>query len=361
MTDEEIRDELLTALVAGHETTASSLAWAFEQLARAPEVQERLRASSTRRRRRYLDGDDQRGPAPRPVLPNAEPRLVKQADRDRRLDLPAGRRADRQRLPRAPRPGDLPRALRLPARALPRTGKPGTYTWIPFGGGRRRCLGASFALLEMRIVLRAAAERFTVAAAGPPPRHAAADDHDHAGRRRARAARRGGPAACTPAEGQILNVSANPVGFDEKGQVARFAALALVAPGCTAQISSRDLQGGTAGAHASQARRLLGRSGRRCHRRLQDRAGALGLLEGHRLRDDSAVVDVGAGTSDLSKMVAEMGGESRIICVDYDEGIVEAQRAAETDPAVEWRTADALEPVLRHRPRRRGHVLRHLA
>src|SRR5205814_1580450 len=45
--------------------------------------------------------------------------------------------------------------------------KPGTYTWIPFGGGRRRCLGVSFALLEMRVVLRAAAERFRVAPAGP--------------------------------------------------------------------------------------------------------------------------------------------------------------------------------------------------
>ena len=46
--------------------------------------------------------------------------------------------------------------------------KPGTYTWLPFGGGRRRCLGASFALLEMRVVLRAVAERFTVTPAGPP-------------------------------------------------------------------------------------------------------------------------------------------------------------------------------------------------
>jgi cytochrome P450 len=47
--------------------------------------------------------------------------------------------------------------------------KPGTYTWLPFGGGRRRCLGASFALLEMRVVLRAVAERFTIAPAGPAP------------------------------------------------------------------------------------------------------------------------------------------------------------------------------------------------
>jgi SAM-dependent methyltransferase len=72
-------------------------------------------------------------------------------------------------------------------------------------------------------------------------------------------------------------------------------------------------------------------------------AQVAGLLEGHRLPEDSAVVDVGAGTSHLSKMVAEMGGAPRIICVDYDDGIVQTMRAAETDPAVEWRTADARE------------------
>ncbi|HMJ04085.1 MAG TPA: cytochrome P450, partial [Conexibacter sp.] len=48
--------------------------------------------------------------------------------------------------------------------------KPGTYTWLPFGGGRRRCLGASFALLEMRLVMRAAAQRFAISADGPRPR-----------------------------------------------------------------------------------------------------------------------------------------------------------------------------------------------
>ena len=67
--------------------------------------------------------------------------------------------------------------------------KPGTYTWLPFGGGRRRCLGASFALLEMRVVLRAAAERFTVAPAGPRAPAEAARDHADAGRRRDRGAR----------------------------------------------------------------------------------------------------------------------------------------------------------------------------
>jgi SAM-dependent methyltransferase len=67
------------------------------------------------------------------------------------------------------------------------------------------------------------------------------------------------------------------------------------------------------------------------------------LLAGHRLPEDSAVVDVGAGTSGLAKIIAELGGAPRIICVDYDEAIVRNGRAAETDPAVEWRTADARE------------------
>jgi cytochrome P450 len=166
MTDEEIRDELLTALVAGHETTASSLAFAFEQLARAPHVQERLAADEDGR---YLEATINEVLRLRPVLPNAEPRLVKQDVTIGGHTYPAGTvlilaaalvHTDPDIYP-------APHAFR-PERFL--DNKPGTYTWIPFGGGRRRCLGASFALLEMRLVLRAAAERFTVHAAGPPAR-----------------------------------------------------------------------------------------------------------------------------------------------------------------------------------------------
>jgi cytochrome P450 len=103
------------------------------------------------------------------VLPNAEPRLVKQDVTIGGHTYPAGAvlilaaalvHTDPEIYPE-------PHAFR-PERFL--DAKPGTYTWIPFGGGRRRCLGASFALLEMRLVLRAAAERFTVHAAGPPER-----------------------------------------------------------------------------------------------------------------------------------------------------------------------------------------------
>ena len=68
------------------------------------------------------------------------------------------------------------------------------------------------------------------------------------------------------------------------------------------------------------------------------------MLEGHTLPDGSAVIDVGAGTSALSKMVAEYGGVSRIVCLDYDEEIVADGRAQETDPRVEWRVGDARDP-----------------
>jgi cytochrome P450 len=165
MTDAEIRDELLTALVAGHETTASSLAFAFEQLARAPEAQSRLAAGDEA----YLEATIDEVLRRRPVLPNPEPRLVKQPVEIGGWTYPEGvvLIGSAYLVHHDPAIYPQPHAFR-PERFL--TAKPGTYTWIPFGGGRRRCLGASFALLEMRVALRAAAERFTVAPAGAPRR-----------------------------------------------------------------------------------------------------------------------------------------------------------------------------------------------
>jgi cytochrome P450 len=165
MSDEEIRDELLTALVAGHETTASSLAFAFEQLARAPAAQERLASGDDA----YLEATINEVLRRRPVLPNPEPRLAKRAVEIGPWTYPEGivLIGSAYLVHHDPAIYPDPYAFR-PERFL--EAKPGTYTWIPFGGGRRRCLGASFALLEMRVVLRAAAERFAVAPAGPPQR-----------------------------------------------------------------------------------------------------------------------------------------------------------------------------------------------
>jgi hypothetical protein len=162
MTDDEIRDELMTALVAGHETTASSLAFAFEQIARAPHVQERLAAGDDA----YIEATITEVLRRRPVLPNPEPRLVMRPTEIGGWTYPAGvvLMASALLIHHDPAIYPDPYAFR-PERFLDT--KPGTYTWLPFGGGRRRCLGASFALLEMRVVLRAVAARFTVTPAGP--------------------------------------------------------------------------------------------------------------------------------------------------------------------------------------------------
>ena len=111
----------MTALVAGHETTASQLAWAFERLAREPRVAGRLADEiDAGESDEYLTATINEMLRLEPVLPNAEPRLTKQPVTDRRLRVSRRGRAAGQRLPRPPRPGDLSRAQRVPARALPR-------------------------------------------------------------------------------------------------------------------------------------------------------------------------------------------------------------------------------------------------
>ena len=164
MSNAEIRDELVTAVVAGHETTASQLAWLFMRLARAPWVVGRLVAE--------LDagGDDAYLTATlteiqrlHPVVSNAEPRLVKRPTTIGGVEYPAGVSilASLYLVHRDPSVYPEPERFQ-PERFL--GVKPGTYTWFPFGGGRRRCIGASFAQQEMNIVTAAVLRRFTLAA-----------------------------------------------------------------------------------------------------------------------------------------------------------------------------------------------------
>lgn len=162
MSPAELRDELMTALVAGHETTASQLAWGFERLAREPLVLERLYAELDDPEEAYLTATTQEILRHRPVLPHAEPRLTKRPVEIGGFHYPAGVMlvAYIHLVHHDPAIYPDPHAFR-PERFLERA--PGTYTWIPFGGGRRRCLGASFALLEMKLVLRAMLERFELA------------------------------------------------------------------------------------------------------------------------------------------------------------------------------------------------------
>jgi cytochrome P450 len=166
MSAQEIRDELMTALVAGHETTASQLAWTFERLAREPAVLERLQAEiDAGEQDEYLTATIHEVMRLRPVIPNAEPRLVKRPTRIGARTYPAGVSlfAAAYLMQHDPDIYPDPYAFK-PERFLGTT--PGTYTWIPFGGGRRRCLGASFATLEMKIVLRAALSRFALTGTG---------------------------------------------------------------------------------------------------------------------------------------------------------------------------------------------------
>jgi cytochrome P450 len=159
MSDAELRDELMTLLVAGHETTASELAWAFERLSREPRVLSRLREEvASGDGDAYLTATIQETLRRRPVLPNSAPRLVVEPVEIGGWRYPAGVCV----VPNAylvhhdPEIYEDPYAFR-PERFL--DSPPGTYTWIPFGGGRRRCLGASFAMLEMRVVLGAVLRR----------------------------------------------------------------------------------------------------------------------------------------------------------------------------------------------------------
>jgi cytochrome P450 len=157
MTTEELRDELMTLLVAGHETTASELAWAFERLAREPAARKRLVAEIRAGDDEYLMATIHETLRRRPVLPNAAPRLVMREVEIGGRTYPPGVALvpDTYSIHHDPEIYPDPYAFR-PERFLGQ--KPGTYTWIPFGGGRRRCLGASFAMLEMQAVLRATFE-----------------------------------------------------------------------------------------------------------------------------------------------------------------------------------------------------------
>jgi cytochrome P450 len=167
MSDTDLRDQLMTLLLAGHETTATALAWTFDLLLRHPGSLARLRESLAAGEEDYLRATISESLRLRPVIPLAGRRLARELSVDG-LTLPAGTdvspaiwlthtRADLYPEPFAFRPerflGDGPE----------------TYAWIPFGGGIRRCLGAAFAEFEMRIVLREVLTRCDLRKASPAP------------------------------------------------------------------------------------------------------------------------------------------------------------------------------------------------
>jgi cytochrome P450 family 135 len=172
LSDKELRDELLTLVLAGHETTANSLAWIWERLVRTPAAYDALRESvrSGDNAEEMIEATINEGMRSRPVIPMI----------GRRVTVP-------WRLGEYAVEADTPVAMSIlllhhredlypepfafkPERWLGR--KPGTYEWIPFGGGIRRCLGASLAMAEQRVVLDAMVRRLDIEADEPEPEHA---------------------------------------------------------------------------------------------------------------------------------------------------------------------------------------------
>ncbi len=154
MSDREIRDELMTLLSGGHETSASTLAWTFERLARSPAILDRLLEEiDADEGDAYMTATLQETLRCRPVIP-CLPRLVKR-------EIEIGDWTYSPGVALLPEPYLVhhdeslypePYVFR-PERFLEKP--PGTYTWIPFGGGRRRCIGIHFATMEMKVILRA--------------------------------------------------------------------------------------------------------------------------------------------------------------------------------------------------------------
>jgi cytochrome P450 len=172
LTDKELRDELLTLVLAGHETTANSLAWIWERLVRTPDAYDALRDSvrSGENAEEMIEATINEGMRSRPVIPMIGRRVTvpwRLGEYAVEADTPVAmsilllhHREDLYREPFAFKP----------ERWIGR--KPGTYEWIPFGGGIRRCLGASLAMAEQRVVLDAMVRRLDMEADDPEPEHA---------------------------------------------------------------------------------------------------------------------------------------------------------------------------------------------
>lgn len=192
MSDRELRDQLLTLLLAGHETTATALAWTVDLLLSNPEAMRRLQQElDAGGEGDYLRATVTEALRLRPVVPLAGRRLAEDMQTGG-MQLPAGTdvtpaiwlthtRADLYSEPHQFRPE---RFLEQP---------PATYAWIPFGGGIRRCLGAAFAEFEARIVLQTMLTTWTL----------------HAARRRPEAIKRRN-VTFSPRHGTLVKVSARP-------------------------------------------------------------------------------------------------------------------------------------------------------
>ncbi len=172
LSDQELRDELLTLVLAGFETTANSLAWTWERLVRTPVAYERLCTAVRRDEQaaQHVEAAIVEGMRCRPVIPIIG-RRVTVPWRLGEYVVPAGTGLSISILLVHHREDVYPDPFVFrPERWLDQ--KPGTYEWLPFGGGTRRCLGAALAMAEQRIVLHAIAQQLDLEADRPESEHA---------------------------------------------------------------------------------------------------------------------------------------------------------------------------------------------
>ncbi len=167
MSDTELRDQLMTLLLAGHETTATALAWTLDLLLHSPPALERTLAELDGDSNDYLDAVATESLRVRPVVPMTG-RLLNEGAELGGYELGPGSvvLAAIYMAHTNPDAFEDPFAFR-PERFLDQA--PDTYSWIPFGGGTRRCIGAAFAQLEMRVALRTILRSVRLEAADPDP------------------------------------------------------------------------------------------------------------------------------------------------------------------------------------------------
>lgn len=181
LSDEALRDELIVQLLAGHETTASALAWSCSCLIESPDSLQRLKAelaanmndgpldNAVLEKLTYLDAVIKESMRLRPIMPTAGARLLRQELQLSRYRLPAGVFVANSEVVLHRRPDLYPNPLTFsPERFLNVKAPP--YTWMPFGGGGRRCLGMAFALTEMKVVLATIFSRTNLNLTKPPVR-----------------------------------------------------------------------------------------------------------------------------------------------------------------------------------------------
>lgn len=167
LTDQEMRDQLVTLLLAGHETTASALSWTLHELGRSPSLLARATAAADNGDDAFLEACLKEGMRLHPIIDFVARTL--QSDQ-----VIAGRR-----LPKGTTvtPSIMLSHSREANFADAHTFNPDRFlgervpanTWIPFGGGVRRCIGAAFSMMEGTVVLREVLHRFSVEAAQPAP------------------------------------------------------------------------------------------------------------------------------------------------------------------------------------------------